>query len=125
MPSATRGSGRQKLTQRPTSTPQLPCDEPGCDRSFRNLSGLTQHKRTFHPCFSRHPPSPPDRVESPNHFEPEDYPMSPVPAHAFNGHQGGDPFGYEHEAMRAKYIDPGKKLYRNYHPSLNGKSENL
>ena len=58
-------------------------------------------------------------MESSNHFEPEDYPMSPVPTHTFDGHQGDDPFGYEHEAMRAEYIDPGKKLYCNYHPSLN------
>jgi len=122
MPSAPRGSGRQKPTQRPTSTPQLPCDEPGCGHWFRNLSGLTQHKRTFHPCFSHHPQNPPDRMESPNHFEPDDYPMSPVPEHAFDGlHQGDDPFGYEHEAMRAEYIDHGRKLYHNYHPSLDSK----
>jgi len=107
--------------QRPTSVPQLPCDEPGCGRWFRNLSGLTQHKWSFHLCFSRHPQDRPDYIESPNHFEPDDYPMSPVPEHVFDGHQRDDPFSHEHEAMRVEYIGPGRKLYRNYHPSLNGK----
>ncbi|KIK12998.1 hypothetical protein PISMIDRAFT_119757 [Pisolithus microcarpus 441] len=37
--------------QRPDSALQLPCDQPGCNRWFRNLSGLTKHKRTTHPSF--------------------------------------------------------------------------
>ena len=122
MPSAARGSGCRNQPQRPTSAPQLPCDEPGCGRWFRNLSGLTQHKRTFHPCFSCRAQDPPDCVESPNRFEPDDYPMSPGPEHApVDGHQSDDPFSHEDGALRAEYIDSGRKLYRNYHPTLNGK----
>ncbi|KIM55462.1 hypothetical protein SCLCIDRAFT_26360 [Scleroderma citrinum Foug A] len=128
MPPATRGSGHQKPTQRPTSAPQLHCDEPGCGRDFRNLSGLMQHKWTFHPCFSRCPQDQLDCVETPtpNHFESDDYLMSLVPEHAFDGHQGDDPFSHEPEATRVEYIDPGMKLYHNYHPHLNGwKSFNI
>ena len=58
---------------------------------------------------------------TPNHFEPDNYPMSPVPEHAFDAHQGDDPFSHEPEATRVEYIDPGMKLYHNYHPCLNGK----
>ena len=103
--------------------PQLHCDEPGCGRDFRNLSGLTQHKRTFHPCFSHRPQDQLNCMETPtpNHFEPDDYPMSLVPEHAFDGHQGDVPFSHESEATRVEYIDPGMKLYCNYHPRLNGK----
>ncbi|KIM50388.1 hypothetical protein SCLCIDRAFT_34335 [Scleroderma citrinum Foug A] len=47
--------------------------------------------------------------------------MSPVPEHAFDAHQGDDPFSHEPEATRVEYIDPGMKLYHNYHPCLNAR----
>ncbi|KAI6155779.1 hypothetical protein BKA82DRAFT_4326792 [Pisolithus tinctorius] len=45
-----------------------PCAELGCNRWFRNLSGLTQHTRTHHPSLGRVPPSFAVSTGSPDHL---------------------------------------------------------
>ncbi|KAI6146976.1 hypothetical protein EDD17DRAFT_1767457 [Pisolithus thermaeus] len=119
-----RDPGRSRPTQRADCVPQLPCDEPGCNRWFRNLSGLTQHKRTYHPSFSRYPEgfrNNPGLLGSVEHEDHVADRSSPLPDHASDGYQGEDLLDREREAMSAKFIGPGSKVYRNYHPGLNAR----
>jgi len=108
---------------------QHSCEEPGCNHWFRNLAGLTQHKRISHPCFSY--PGP-DNTELPGCFGQEDYKaerdpdadMFPLPEHnAEHAHQEcGNSLDHGSESVRAEFVGPGNKVYRNYHTGLNGKS---
>jgi len=121
-----RDGSHQKPTWRAFSALQHPCKEPGCNRWFRNLSGLTQHKRTIHPSFSQYQQHLPARAGSLGPLGQEYHDAAPVTDHDLNrdspdrdGHQDG-PLDQEHENMRAEFVGPGSKLYRNYHPGLNG-----
>ncbi|KAI5999674.1 hypothetical protein EDD15DRAFT_2386398 [Pisolithus albus] len=123
MPPARYPSCRRP-TQRPDSALQLPCDEPGCNRWFRNLSGLTQHKRTLHPSFSCHRQSLLDHAGLLGSLGQEDHAAdrtSPLPEHAFDGYQADGPSDQECGAMRSEFVGSGSKLYRNYHPGLNAR----
>lgn len=113
-----RDSGRRRPTQRPDTAPQLPCEQPGCGRWFRNLSGLTKHRRTAHLCFNH------DHVGllgSSGEEDPAADRTPLVPELAFDGYQAEDPVNQEHEETRAEFFGPGSKLYRNYHPGLNAR----
>ncbi|KAI6123241.1 hypothetical protein EDD16DRAFT_1691592 [Pisolithus croceorrhizus] len=118
----TRDSCHQRPMQQPDSTPQLPCDQPGCNCWFRNLSGLMKHKCTTHLSFSHPHQSFSDHAELLSSLEEEDpaADRTPLlPEHAFHGYQAEDPLNPEHEAMRMEYVDPSGRLYHNYHPGLN------
>ncbi|KAI6017636.1 hypothetical protein BKA83DRAFT_4128217 [Pisolithus microcarpus] len=120
----TRDSCRRRPMQRPDSALQLPCDQPGCNRWFRNLSGLTKHKRTTHPSFSHPHQSFSDHAELLGSSEEEDpaADRTPLlPEHAFDGYRAEDPLNPEHEAMRTEYVGPSGRLYCNYHPGLNAR----
>ncbi|KAF8132929.1 hypothetical protein EV363DRAFT_1397839 [Boletus edulis] len=83
---------------------QYPCLKLGCNRWFKNQSGLTQHLHTKHP----HPPSPtrsspPPRTPESPHEPLEDW--FPFPSQDFN----------------AEYQGPRNAVLRNYHPRLTGR----
>ncbi|KAI6104119.1 hypothetical protein F5141DRAFT_1189673 [Pisolithus sp. B1] len=108
--------------QRPASTLQLPCDEPGCNCWFRNLSSLTQHKHMLHPSFIHHHQSLHDHAELLSSLGQEDHAadrVSLLPKHAFDGYQGDSLLDQECGAMRSEFVGSGSKLYQNYHPGLN------
>ncbi|KAI6098291.1 hypothetical protein EDD16DRAFT_1768168 [Pisolithus croceorrhizus] len=120
----TRDSGRRRPTQRPDTAPQLPCDQPGCNRWFRNLSGLTKHKHTTHLSFSHPHQSFPDHGEllgSSGEEDPVADTTPMLPEHAFDDYQAEVPLDPEHEDMRAEYVGSSGRLYRNYHPGLNAR----
>ncbi|KAI6128901.1 hypothetical protein EDD16DRAFT_1701506 [Pisolithus croceorrhizus] len=110
--------------QWPESAPQLPCDQPGCNRWFRNLSGLTKHKCMTHLSFSHPPQCFPDHAEVLSSLEEEDpaADRTPLlPEHAFDSYQAEDPLNLEHEATRAEYVGLSNRLYHNYHTGLNAR----
>lgn len=79
--------------------PTLDC--PYCDRTFRNLSGLSQHKNSAHPSESLQGQQPPDIQTTPPDFL-NDIEDPPQPAHP------------------SEPIHP--TLFRDIHPDLNGLS---
>ena len=101
------------------------CDVPGCNRPFKNWSGLTQHKRC-HLCLnhSRRSPGHSEQVHSSSA-------IPPVTEHIadHDGLQDDGPHDFNHSAtsdqeldgMITEFIGPGNKVYRNYHAGLNGK----
>ncbi|KAI6153199.1 hypothetical protein BKA82DRAFT_34261 [Pisolithus tinctorius] len=112
---------RQRPMWRPFETLRHPCDEPGCNHWFKNLSGLTQHKCTIHPCFHLFNQ---DHAGSPGDLGQEDDMLPSVNGHAAgvdDGHQEQDPLDQEWEQVRAEFVGPGRKLYCNYHTSLDAR----
>ncbi|KIO06313.1 hypothetical protein M404DRAFT_24596 [Pisolithus tinctorius Marx 270] len=121
MPPARDDHTRRRPMQRPFETLRHPCDEPGCNRWFKNLSGLTQHKRTIHPCFHLFNQ---DRTGSPGDLGQEDDTLPSVNGHTAgvdDGHQEQDPLDQEWEQVRTEFVGPGRKLYRNYHTGLDAR----
>ncbi|KIN93763.1 hypothetical protein M404DRAFT_170289 [Pisolithus tinctorius Marx 270] len=121
MPPARDDHTRRRPMQRPFETLRHPCDEPGCNRWFKNLSGLTQHKRTIHPCFHLFNQ---DRTGSPGDLGQEDDTLPSVNGHTAgvdDGHQEQDPLDQEREQVRTEFVGPGRKLYRNYHTGLDAR----
>ena len=102
---------------------RLPCDVPGCNRWFKNWSGLTQHKRS-HPHLNH-------SRGSPSYFEQDQGSnvIPPVAEHVAGGdlHDGshdlnhGATLDQELDGMTAEFAGPSNKVYRNYHAGLNGK----
>ena len=110
-----------KANTRPFCAAQYPCEAPGCNRWFRNLSGLTQHKHTLHPFFNHHDRASLLREHTFNSHQEGSHQGEDGYQGEHGSHEGGDPFEGEHEALRAEFVGPGSKLYRNYHLGLNGK----
>lgn len=132
---------RLSSLQRPARTAfnplRYPCDEPGCNRWFGNLSGLTKHKRTIHPTLQHHRQSRPDLAELPDHSIHNDQsanPHDPItePTAADDPQESGindlgdflEESMDQPEGLKAEFVGPGHKLYRNYHTGLNGKYMN-
>ncbi|KAG2109797.1 hypothetical protein BD769DRAFT_1630402 [Suillus cothurnatus] len=97
---------------------RIPCTKPGCNRWFKNKSGLTQHTNTVHSVFttSTAPLCPPQSNRSPSplfyaDINPEEY--------------DGANLNEEYCAATpgpvqppAEFFGPGDRLYQNYHPNL-------
>ncbi|KAI6154599.1 hypothetical protein BKA82DRAFT_4347529 [Pisolithus tinctorius] len=115
-----------------------PCAELGCNRWFRNLSGLTQHTRTHHPSLGRVPPSFAVSTGLPDHlgqdydemdhdadmFPPATEYDIPTPGHQELGDVDGDgddsdSSGQERESLGLEFVGPVGRTYRNFHPGLN------
>lgn len=96
---------------------QYCCSHPGCNRWFKNQSGLTQHRHAKYPRVSISPPSSPrSRSESPP-ASPNSLPTrSPTP-------QNAEEEDFPH--IEAQYFGPHNGVYRNYHPFMTGQSNGL
>ncbi|KAH0834698.1 hypothetical protein J3R83DRAFT_10225 [Lanmaoa asiatica] len=95
---------------------QYPCSIPGCNRWFKNQSGLTQHLHAKHPRISLSPtpspvPSSPPRCPS---VPPLQFPDSP------NVQPSQLPSPEVPEQLYAEYLGPSNSIFRNYHPFLTG-----
>ncbi|KAG2153475.1 uncharacterized protein EDB93DRAFT_1248740 [Suillus bovinus] len=99
------------------NTLHIPCTKPGCNRWFKNKSGLTQHTNTIHSVLSSTAPSHPlqsDQSPSPcfdADINPEQYDGTNLDKeyHAATPGPAQPP---------AEFFGAGDRLYRNYHPYL-------
>ncbi|KAH0837812.1 hypothetical protein J3R83DRAFT_6013 [Lanmaoa asiatica] len=100
---------------------QYPCSIPGCNRWFKNQSGLTQHLHAKHPRVSLSPtpspvPSSPPRCPS---VPPLQFPDSP------NVQPSQLPSPEVLEQLYAEYLGPSNSIFRNYHPFLTGNGNHV
>ncbi|KIJ07272.1 hypothetical protein PAXINDRAFT_90695 [Paxillus involutus ATCC 200175] len=107
---------------------QIPCGKPGCQRWFKSKAGRTRHHHSAHPDLPpsvRHnrgtpqpdppPPRTPTPVPSANEAELQN--LSPPP-HSRAPSRSLSPEG------RVEFHGHGDRLYRNYHPKLDGRACN-
>ncbi|KAH0838763.1 hypothetical protein J3R83DRAFT_7138 [Lanmaoa asiatica] len=92
---------------------QYPCSHPGCNRWFKNQSGLTQHQHAKHPRVSvSPPPSPSPRPDSPP------ISLNVRPTRSPTPHVGEDA---DFLNVEAEYLGPHNAVFRNYHPFMTGR----
>ncbi|KAF8834422.1 hypothetical protein BDN67DRAFT_985332 [Paxillus ammoniavirescens] len=109
---------------------QVPCSKPGCQWWFKTKAGRTKHHHSIHPDL---PPAVPQahdcRSEEPN--QPLPHTLTPVPHQNEPGSQGFSPLpnspARSHSdsqgspQVQAEFHGCGDRLYRNYHPLLDGR----
>ncbi|KAG1837384.1 hypothetical protein C8R48DRAFT_622854 [Suillus tomentosus] len=97
---------------------RLPCTKPGCNRWFKNKSGLTQHTNAIHSVFTS--------STAPSHLPQSNRSPSPLfDANINTEEYDGANSNEEYCAATpgpvqppAEFFGAGDRLYRNYHPNL-------